>query len=287
MVKDVTVTKLSRLQKQILIYARRAMLAKGQKIEPRNDVTVCIPAPPWLDKVLNETLSKIFEVRHRRLGTLRHTDKLKIHDWIWFFEEIQFFQEAISKAAKEAGQKVDLVHFKLTNLFEFVAPMLLLAGGYVGKFKWSFSPWPHYDNGWFFVIEIEGLTPVQIMDEFVSSIGEKEVKKTGLWLNANPQYPVNCTIPELLRDLFGFPVSGTIDGLAFSPEQIGQPRYNSAQAALRRACTRLRARKLIWQRAGQVTGLYLSFYERSGIGLTEKGIAVADTLIAEETKQAA
>jgi hypothetical protein len=129
MQKDITVIKLSQLQKQILVYARRAMLAKGQKIEPRNDVTVCLPAPPWLDKVLTNTLSNIFEVRRRHFGTLRHMDKLKTHDWAWFFEEIQFFQEAILKAAKEAGQEVDLVHFKLTNLFELCScwPAVTLA----------------------------------------------------------------------------------------------------------------------------------------------------------------
>jgi hypothetical protein len=165
--------------------------------------------------------------------------------------------------------------------------MLLLAGGYVGKFKWSIAPWPHYDNGWFFVIEIENQTADQVMQEFISMIGEKEVKKTGLWLDAKPHYPINCSIPELLRDLFGFPVSGPIDGLAFSPEQIGKARYNSAQAALRRACARLGARKLVREQAGQRTGLNVGFYNRTAIGLTEKGVAVADALIANELSQAA
>jgi hypothetical protein len=80
---------------------------------------------------------------------------------------------------------------------------------------------------------------------------------------------------------------GYIDGLAFSPDEIGRSRYNSAQAALRRACSRLYARKLIATRAGQSQNtLFLHVYDRSGIGLTERGITVAEKLLQAENKAA-
>jgi hypothetical protein len=100
--------------------------------------------------------------------------------------------------------------------------------------------------------------------------------------------PINCTVPELLRDLFGFPMrdGGHISALAFSVQEIGRARYNSAQASLRRACARLDARELIKISAGQRHTLNPSFYDRTGVQLTEAGITVADALIDAENQAA-
>jgi hypothetical protein len=285
MQKDITVSKLSRLQKRILIHARRQMLAKGQKIEPRNDVTVNIPAPPWLDEILTKTLSKIFEIRRKHFGALRHEDKQDVHDFIWFFEEVAFFEQSIRDAVKEAGHW-KTHNIQLTELYQLAIPGGM-AIGILATCKFSIHPWPYYEYGrWSFRIGIKDLTADQIRDNLKDWDGEDVFDKTGIWLDAKPDYPLNCTIPEMLRDLFDFPVVGPIDALAFSPEQIGKARYQSAQAALRRACIRLKARGLIWERAGQRIGLSISFYDRSGIGLTEHGVAVADGLLQTESQEA-
>jgi hypothetical protein len=161
-----------------------------------------------------------------------------------------------------------------------------MAIGILATCKYLVHPWPYYNYGrWSFQINIKDLTADQIRDKLKSWDGEDVLNKTGIWLDAEPDYPLNCTIPEMLRDLFDFPVVGPIDALAFSPEQIGKARYQSAQAALRRACTRLKARGLIWERAGQRNGLSIAFYDRSGIGLTARGVAVADGL--QEAQQVA
>ena len=107
----------------------------------------------------------------------------------------------------------------------------------------------------------------------------------GVWLYDDGEVPVNCTIPELLRDLFGFSVQegGHISALAFAVEEIGASRYNSGQASLRRACERLKTRRLINTRSGQFGGSVSIFshdvYRRTGIGLTEAGVAAADMLM--------
>ncbi len=92
---------------------------------------------------------------------------------------------------------------------------------------------------------------------------EDELNKTGLRIITDDYYPINCTVPEMLRDLFAFPLreGGHIDALAFDVQAIGKARYNSAQASLRRACDRLAARGLIWQQAGQSYGLHWALYE--------------------------
>ena len=77
---------------------------------------------------------------------------------------------------------------------------------------------------------------------------------------------------------------GDIEALAFSVEEIGARRYNAAQASLRRACERLMARRLIDIWSGQFGGSVSIFirndiYNRTGIGLTETGVTVADTLL--------
>ncbi len=214
--KDVTVSKLSRLQRQILVYARRAMVAKGQKIEPRDDVTVCIPAPPWLNDVLTKTLRRIFDVRtgFGPLGEIGN-NREDCHPWVWFFEEIRFAEKVIRDAAKQACVNQHEVNLGL--LYRLVVPQVMLVGRGVGC-NYVIHPWPyHYGRGWFFQIDIKNQTPEEIMREFISNVGEDRVKQTGLWLDAEPYYPINCTIPELLRDLFGFPVLGPIGALKRIP----------------------------------------------------------------------
>jgi hypothetical protein len=61
--KDIAVSKLSQLQKRILVYARRAMLAKRQAITKNTDATINFPAPPWLAKALTEGMTAIFKAR--------------------------------------------------------------------------------------------------------------------------------------------------------------------------------------------------------------------------------
>ena len=85
----------------------------------------------------------------------------------------------------------------------------------------------------------------------------------------------------MLRDLFGFELAkgGHVAALAFDVQAIGKARYNNAQASLRRACARLYARRLIGTQRGQSHGLHWTIYERSGIGLTEAGVAAAAAAI--------
>jgi hypothetical protein len=104
----------------------------------------------------------------------------------------------------------------------------------------------------------------------------------GVWAYDDGGGPANCTIAEMLRDLFGFPVVGPIDALAFSVDEIGAQRYNTAQASLRRACTRLQTRGLIdiWFGQRQTLSIFhADAYTRSRISLIESGVAVADALI--------
>jgi hypothetical protein len=284
--KDITVTKLSRLQKQILVYARRAMLAKDQKIEPREHLMMNIPAPQWLSDVLTKTMNRIFEFRKKRFGALgeKGIKREDCHPWLWFFEEMRFTEQAIKDAAKQARYPQEV---ELTKLYEVaLSPTLLMALHLAhGRSKLGgllYHAWPYYDRGWYFKLELKGTDGALTRSNLLDSGVIKEQDLSQVWFDTEPHYPINCTIPELLRDLFGFPVSGPIDGLAFSPEQIGKARYISAQAASRRACTRLAARGLVRQRAGQTTGFIFGLYDRSGIGLTEQGVSIANILIADE-----
>src|SRR3954467_2465557 len=47
--KNIAVSKLSSLQKRVLIYTREAMPAKGQVITAAETVIVCVRAPVWLN----------------------------------------------------------------------------------------------------------------------------------------------------------------------------------------------------------------------------------------------
>jgi hypothetical protein len=276
--KDITVSKLSRLQKQILVHARKAMIAKGQEIERGSSITFCIPAPEWLGKTLTTSLTEIF--RSRKIFNLGGQDLLDCHPWLRFFEEIAFLERNIKDAAKEAGTNADL---RATELYRYGGWNVPFRIKYRDK-EFAFHPWPYIDRaGWHFKFDIEGITAAEAKESIKSLVGEK----SGMWVQDGVSEPINCTIPELLRDLFDFPVcnGGHIDALAFSQEAVGKARYNTAQATLRRACSRLAARKLIWERAGQNgASLFQSYYSRSGIGLTETGVNVADKLIAASAK---
>jgi hypothetical protein len=278
MTNHVTVSKLSKLQKQILIYARQQMLTKQQEIKAATGVTLCMRAPSWLDKALSEAMRAI--TKARRGYMLGRKDGVQffltaLHPWMRPFAEMTFLRSQIEKAAKEAGveSKIDL-----TALYQL--PFDKLESKFWGLAGRLYHPWPYIDdNGWHFKMTIEGasIDKVQPLIEGLS----------GVWAYDDAGGPANCTIPELLRDLFGFPVQGHIDALAFSIEEIGAQRYNTAQASLRRACTRLQTRGLIsiWYGQRQTLSIFqLDVYTRSRIGLTETGVAVADGLLKKADK---
>jgi hypothetical protein len=280
--KDIAVSKLSQLQKRILVHAYKAMLAKGQKIEEPTDVTICMRAPKWLADALTKSLTEIFKARkYFSLGEVR---MYEIHPWMRFFEEVRFIEQNIRNAAREADVEKAV---NLTKLYDLAAPPVML-WGIMAHDKMTYHAWPYHDwQGWYFAVDAKDMTPEQAMESMKNMVGEQKLKD--IWIDNKKSYPVNCTIPELLRDLFDFKMQegGYIDGLAFSPDEIGRSRYNSAQAALRRACSRLYARKLIATRAGQSQNtLFFNVYNRTGIGLTERGIAIAEKLLRTENKAA-
>jgi hypothetical protein len=169
----------------------------------------------------------------------------------------------------------------LTRLFKLCPSatwLSLLAMSCKGKLL--YYAWPNFDpKGWYFVVELQESTKAkaEIPAELTSLFGEKWKESVRL---AADSYPINCTIPELLRDLYRFPVNGHVDAIAFDPDLIGRHRYNVAQAALRRACSRLWDRRLIVMRSGRWDRLGWSHvYVRSGIGLTDAGVAIADRLL--------
>jgi hypothetical protein len=284
--KNVAVSKLSRLQKRILVYAYKAMLAKGQKIETSPDATICLPAPEWLAKALTEALREVFE-RGRRVYQLEELDLLGWHPWLRFFAEVEFIEEKIKDAAGKANFAM-LETPQLTKLYELAKPRGML----IGIRKLAYDPLPHHDGTrWFFCVTAKGMTPAEAMESMEGTVGKEQVDAAGIWVDDNKIVPMNCTIPELLRDLFEFPIQegGHIDALAFSPDEIGRGRYNAAQAALRRACSRLEARRLIGFRTpsgGGADALYRRMYARTGICLQEAGIAIAAELLRAENQAA-
>ena len=155
----------------------------------------------------------------------------------------------------------------------------LLIHGMVGE------PWPTFNDGWKFYVYVKDSTVEQVLASIKDMIGEDGMHD--IEVSSPKTYPVNCIVPELLRDIFGFPVQngGHIDALAFCVEEIGRQRYNNAQAVLRRACDRLRARGLIRLRGGQ-SFFDPSFYVRTGIRLTEDGVVVADALLRADNQKA-
>jgi hypothetical protein len=183
MTKDVAVSKLSKLQKQVLVYARRQMLTKGQTIKEPTQVTVCLPAPDWLGKALNQAMSAILEARKYYL--LGEIEVYKFHPWIRFFEEMRFLRQTIGDAAREAGEKtthVDpLALYELANPFVFT---MLRAAQPI-----AVHPWPYFDRGWYFMIDVKGMTAEQLTEKLEWLCDEKN--RAGLWVTTNKTYPVN------------------------------------------------------------------------------------------------
>jgi len=118
--KDITASKLSALQKRILVHAHKAMLAKEQKIAAPTRVTVCIPAPPWLSEVLSKAMAQIAKARQ---GYMLDSDLLltALHPWMRPFAEMTFLGEQIKAAAKEAG--VQDREINLTRLYVLACPL--------------------------------------------------------------------------------------------------------------------------------------------------------------------
>ncbi len=144
--KDVTVSKLSKLQKRMLIYARQQMLAKAQKIEPREHVVLCFDAPPWLNDALTATLGTIFTTRDGYFGPLAagRAAKERCHRYTWFFEEVAFAETAIWEAAQAAGE---VSKCRLTELYLYAVPVWIPFA-----VEHLVAPWPGYDSRWFFKI---------------------------------------------------------------------------------------------------------------------------------------
>jgi hypothetical protein len=153
----------------------------------------------------------------------------------------------------------------LTQLYE-----LADVGGWLGmlrlgaqvlfpetEYTFIYPPWPYYD-GYRFYFEVEFINSGYTQSDVTSKLeGAKNIRLI------SDSYPLNCTVPEMLRDLYGFPVTGHIEAVAFDPEEVGRRRYNVAQAALRRACSRLQNRELIAIRGGQQVSLFSTVYQRS------------------------
>jgi hypothetical protein len=293
MSKDITVSKLSQLQKRVLVFARRAMIAKGQSITEREFSTIVFPAPEWLSTALTTAMEQVF--RSRKIYQLGDTDVTGWHPWSAFFEEAHFVERAIRDAAKAAGVTTGAIN--LTRLHEIVSLWPLLKMHISGR-EMVYHPWPYPTrSGWEFMIEAKG-SPDEVQEElkehlvrlaYPDAVGDE--KLAGIRVTRDPECPKNCTIPELLHELYRFPIkqdeTAHIDALAFAPDEIGRGRYNTAQAALRRACHRLAERNLVVEYSGQSSLLRRGFYQRSGIGLTQSGVDVADRLIAPEPKAAA
>jgi hypothetical protein len=153
------------------------------------------------------------------------------------------------------------------------------------------EPWPRYRDGisWYFKISFPGKTVAEIKAKL--AVVEDEIANfSDFWLDGERTCPVNCTVPELLRNLYHFPMRQNqwahLDALAFSPKEIGEARYNRAQAALRRAGRRLEARELVLMQGGQTHSLFNRAYQRSSIGLTDQGVAVADKLLTDADQAA-
>ena len=96
--KDVTVSKLSALQKQVLVHARKAMLAKGQTIDPPTEVTICMRAPPWLSRALSDGLAAITKARKGYVLSdedFGHVCLSALHPWMRPFAEMTFLSQRI------------------------------------------------------------------------------------------------------------------------------------------------------------------------------------------------
>jgi hypothetical protein len=196
--QNITVSKLSGLQKQILVYARRVMIEKKQIIaDDNNRCSLCLAAPQWLDEALTKALQQVFFGRKCRA---RDGEQIQAaHPWIEFFDEVAYVERSLRDAAKAAGKDRDI---RLTELcksadryFEFILCTQ-------GESK-SYHPWPyHYGRGWYFMIDVElpasELAERMSIASFQLERGHSPTKLPDtVWLEGK-SYDINCTIPARL-----------------------------------------------------------------------------------------
>jgi hypothetical protein len=125
-----------------------------------------------------------------------------------FFDEIAYVEQVIREAAKDASAK--LRPSSLARLYECVdgASFFFRFLSLDGAFTIRYHSWPYWDaGGWFFQLKLENSKlPKSEFPERLKSMLRNDCKQVKL---ASDHFPVNCTIPELLHDLYGFPVKGT------------------------------------------------------------------------------
>jgi hypothetical protein len=267
--KSITVptSGLSKLQKRILIYAHQRMVDKGQTLEPdmpddEGGTWIWLVAPDWLTKAVIESTNAVFEGRKRGI---RDGEIITGHPTVQFLEELRYVEKAVATAA----QKVSV---SLRHLWRLAAEAsdwldIRLFGSLCG-----FDPTLALRNG-----KLCFLLKLNLSVDDARQRLRSDIDAGTVTLSADDERsPLNCTIPEMLRDLYGFPVSngGHLDALAFDPDAIGRQKYNAANAALRRACDRLWKRRLIVMRrvADQSHWFSTTYYERTAIGLTKAGL---------------
>jgi hypothetical protein len=106
----------------------------------------------------------------------------------------------------------------------------------------------------------------------------------GFWYlrNGDVETSETVTYNDMLEDVCGLPMTGNSYGRAFDVKAIGESRYNSARAALQRACQRLQQRGLVGRYSDRIGGdsSFSKSLDRAGIRLTRLGRDVAADLIA-------
>jgi hypothetical protein len=287
MTKDITVASsgLSALQKRVLAYARQRTLDQAiphGPVQADDGVTVCRAAPDWLDTAMRTSIEKVLHARRTHIldGEFTHGSQFSN-----FFAEVLYVVSAIETAAKEAGQDgkgIDILRLdKLSGdngARLLLLPVLLTKG--VSSIHYVTPVWE--GGRTFFRMLIKGSTEAEVTHSL------SHIPNNDTWVEPSPpQWPIVCTIPEMLRDLYGFPVrdGGDIDALAFDTAAIGQQKYNAVNAALRRACHRMHHRGLIAIRSRRPWWSdQFTPYRRSGIGLTDEGITVAESLSPPTTR---
>jgi hypothetical protein len=290
--KNVTdpVSSLGTLQKRILVYARQRMLAQEQNFEPEECedehlLRAYMAAPKWLAKAIAAAVEKASLHRKRHVndaGEILGGDPIYC-----FFTELSLVTKTIEHAARAAGVIEPINPDRLYKLL----PQYREGG--LGQFEqmlggFVYDPRPYADDGGRLVF---GLGYAIEQEKHLRGVLKKFVADGTAWIaRIDDKVGVrNCTVPEMLRDLYQFPVSsrGHIDRQAFNREVVGRERYNRANAALRRACLRLGERGLVvqWKGKDRTRWSRSGGYQRSAIGLTEQGAEIADWLIAEHRRK--
>src|SRR5689334_20538528 len=83
--------RLSSLQKRILVYARKAMIAKEQTID-NSAIIFELPAPKWLSGALVKAMEGVFRGRKWGFREKGNEDSktYDLHQWINFFDEVAY-----------------------------------------------------------------------------------------------------------------------------------------------------------------------------------------------------